>query len=152
MFLEAGNRVGQEDSPPLPPLLYRAIQVPNARAKTLFTTPLTVVPGQPNKVILPELTIFHKPAGTAFTGGSAIQLTAGAIILAFVSVANFLDQTTKRSAMASRFPLGAQLISASIGLDLTLSVTASNLATSNDTDLFVSFIYRVWEDNPSPWL
>lgn len=144
-------------SPPLPPLLYRRIQIPNAIVRALFSTPLTIVPAQgATKAIFTEYIHLHKPAGTAFTGGGNIQIAwAGSSTSLFTAaVIGFLDQPSKRT-LFSPSTTGSTYefnLSSALNTDLQLAVTVSNPATSLDTDLFLVLSYRIWEQAIPTWL
>lgn len=153
MALE-GARCGFNGTPPLPQVLYKQIRVPNAQVRTLFSTPFVLVPNQgPNRFIFPEYVGIHKPAGTAFTGGTNIITGwTGGNTFGSISVVGFLDQTIKKSLLSEKPIVISYLNTAMVGLDYVLSVSGSNPATSTDTDLFVYLTFRIWEDSPQVWM
>lgn len=75
-----------------------------AQMLALFTTPVSLIdaPG-PNRMILPSLIVVEKPAGTAYTLGTAGPLNIGiGVAPATFSLINFvlagmMDQATKQS-------------------------------------------------------
>jgi hypothetical protein len=136
--------------------LYVKLYVTPAQLLSLFTTAITLVPGQPNLFYLPRSVHISKEAGTAYTlnGSTAIGLyhgTVAGLAVGTVNPAGFMDQTGALTAFAIgptalTAPFGsltaAQITSAN-GAALVIANAVANL-TVGTGGIFVTCLYEQW--------
>ena len=119
------------------------VLVPAAATLALNTTRYLLIPAPgPGRVILPEVILFEKAAGTAGTGGGNIILVHGPsgtnALISGISRANLFP------AGASRYQAAARNESVSVNQPLMLYMQTANLG-ANNRHLNVYVKYSVWE-------
>lgn len=145
-----------------PPLLCKKVVVPTASVLTLFTTPYTLITGQPGKIILPDKTFVTKQAGTAYNinGASLVFSWNGTTSWAgpwgAAALIGFMDTANKASVLSYKTFLasGSSTVVPSptiVGQSLTVHNTVANFLTGTG-ELIFWITFRVWEFSQVGWL
>lgn len=153
-MLEFGKLTGYNTG--FPPALYRKTVIPSAQVLTAFTTPVTLVIGQPGYIILPERFFLFKPAGTAYTIAGVTNCTiswTGSATSCFQAVpTNFMDQSIASCVLghSTQFASYIPITHIMIGTNLEFKFSGANPAAGNsDLNIFVEF--RAYTVSNLPW-
>lgn len=123
----------------------------SAELLTLFTTPITIVPGTPGSFYIPKSVHFVKEAGTAYTLNASTRLLVRVNVttVGFATNAGFMDQTGQLTAFSQS---SGDFVSYFVGFGTAL-ITGFNgaaISITNDTanftlgtgGLFVTVFYE----------
>lgn len=114
------------------------ITVTVAQILALFTTPVTLVAARPNYVNKFEGAYIVKPAGTAYTVGTATDISikytnAAGLAVGAIAPAGFADSAAeqKRVIEAYRTASGSSAVAAGTNAPLVLSQATANMTAGN---------------------